>query len=107
MTPTILQIGFAVFALTVIVAIFVIIRKSEVAASARRRMAMMMRAGLKPEIFALLDPRTSSMMEQARRRCRKCPREDYCERWLAGDVEGPNVFCPNAPVFSHLKGAGA
>jgi hypothetical protein len=34
-----------------------------------------------------------------RARCRRCPVEDVCERWLAGELEGDNGFCPNANVF--------
>ena len=41
-------------------------------------------------------------MKEVRDRCRHCASEDYCERWLEGEVQGENQFCPNARVFRLL-----
>jgi hypothetical protein len=35
-------------------------------------------------------------MKEVRQRCRTCSTEDVCERWLAGEEAGENIFCPNA-----------
>lgn len=83
------------------------LRSSMVAASARRMMGMMKRIGLDPRTVAPGNPRTMTIGKQVRRRCRGCPREDLCERWLAGEIEGGNTFCPNAETFRILAGAHA
>ncbi len=40
-----------------------------------------------------------------RSRCERCPVDALCERWLNGEVEGGNDFCPNARTFQRLKAA--
>jgi hypothetical protein len=102
MIPTMPEITFAIVMVAVNVAIFMWFRKSEAAGSARRMMHMITRAGLDRRIVSSNDPRTGAVMKAARSRCRKCPREDLCERWLSGEVEGENVFCPNAGTFRAL-----
>jgi hypothetical protein len=87
----------------VAVAIIVWLRSSQESASARRMRRMMARIGLAPGTATLADPRSMAMRKDARRRCRKCPREDLCERWLAGEVGGSNSFCPNARIFRFLR----
>jgi len=72
--------------------------------SRRRMMQMMQRAGLNPAIVDLDD--TASTIRNIRHQCRKCQSEDLCERWLAGEEEGDNAFCPNAEVFEELKQVG-
>ena len=47
------------------------------------------------------------MLKTAQRRCRRCPREDLCDRWLAGEAPGSNAFCPNAQTFRILAAPGA
>jgi len=110
MDPTLFEamfeINVAIILVTVIVAIFVWLQRNLVAASARRMMGMMTRAGLDPVIAPEGDPGSKAIMKEARRRCRKCMREGLCERWLAGKVEGRNSFCPNARVFRALTGSG-
>ncbi len=77
---------------------------SVAAASARRLMRMIQRIGLDSRTDALGDPQTMTIGIELRRRCRRCPREDLCERWLAGKVARDNTFCPNAETFRILAG---
>jgi hypothetical protein len=99
------QIGVAIIMVGLAVAIIMWIQSSLAAASARRMKSMMARVGLNPEPAMLDDPRTMAIMKDVRRRCRRCPREGLCERWLAGEVEGDNTFCPNAQTFDTLEEA--
>ena len=80
------------------------IRRYKEAGSQRRMKHMMERAGLDPEIATYGDG--EAIIQEVRRRCRRCASESLCERWLAGEDEGPNNFCPNAEVFEFLKRAG-
>jgi hypothetical protein len=91
--------------LGVAVATIAWLRSSQTAASARRMTGMMTRVGLSPGTATLGDPRTMAVMKEARRRCRRCPREGLCARWLAGKVGGDNTFCPNAQTFDILTDA--
>ena len=108
MTPTLFEamfeINVAIVMVAVTVAIFVWFQRSEAAASARRTMGIMTRVGLDPETATLGDPRTKAIMKEVRHRCRRCPREDFCDRWLAGKIEGDNTFCLNAQTFRILAG---
>ncbi len=103
MGPT--QISVAIIMVGVAVAIIVWLQSSQAAASARRMMGMMTRVGLDPGTATRGDPRTMAIRKEARRRCRRCPREDLCDRWLAGKVDGGNTFCPNAQTFRILTEA--
>ena len=69
--------------------------------SERRMSGMMQRSGLSPDMAR--QSGCAPVIGQARRRCRDCQSEDVCERWLAGEVNGSNDFCPNAQVFEQLK----
>ncbi len=100
------QISVTVFMVSVAFAIIVWLLSSQKAASARRMMGMMTRVGLDPGSAAPGDPRAGAVMTEARQRCRKCPREDFCERWLAGEVEGDNTFCRSAEILRGLTEAG-
>lgn len=102
MTSALTQSLIAIFMVAVTVAAFAWFRRSEAAASARRMMGMISRVGLNPG-----DARIRTTMKETRRRCQGCPREDYCERWLACKIEGSTDFCPNAPTFRALQEAGA
>lgn len=104
MNPTMSEIGVAIFMVAVNAAIFVWFQRSLAAASARRTMRMMTRVGLDPGIAAHGDPRATAIIKEARRRCRKCPLEDFCDRWLTGKAEGDNTFCPNAQTFRIAAG---
>ena len=99
-TPT--AISIAIFMVAVSVALLVWFQGSLAATSARRTMSMLTRVGLNPETAPLGDPRTKAIIKEARHRCGRCPREDFCDRWLAGKVEGDNTFCLNAQTFRIL-----
>jgi hypothetical protein len=104
MGPT--QISVAILMVGVAVATVVWLQSSQAAASSRRMRGMMTRIGLNPGLAMLGEPPTIAIMKEARRRCRRCPREGLCDRWLAGKVKGDNTFCPNAQTFDILTDAG-
>ncbi len=101
-----IQISFVIFMLGVAIAIIVWFQSSQAADSARRMIGMMTRVGLDPGTATFGGARIMTTKNEARRRCKRCPREDLCDRWLAGKVEGDNAFCPNAQTFRTLTGAG-
>ena len=68
--------------------------------SERRMLSMIDSLGLDKEIAT--DAKFGTLMGEVRQRCRGCTAEDVCERWLRGDEEGDNAFCPNARVFEIL-----
>ena len=74
--------------------------------STRRMYRMMARVGVYPRRFSSLYEGADLDMQAVRTRCRMCPAEDRCERWLAGKIEGDNGFCPNAKVFDEFLKAG-
>jgi len=100
MNPTLFEIGVAIFMVTVSIALVAWFTRDMAAASARRRMNMLARAGVDPEVARHGD--TEAIMRDVRSRCGKCRSEDLCDRWLAGKVEGDNGFCPNAQIFRRL-----
>ena len=100
MTPTIISV--AILLVAVNVALLVWFEGSEAAASAGRTMGMMKRVGLSPEIASRDDAATRALLKEIRRRCRRCPREDFCNRWLAREVDGDNAFCRNAQRLGML-----
>ncbi len=103
MNPTMFEIIIAISMLAVIIALAVWIRRYMALASVTRMMAMMTRAGLDPAIAAQRrDPRAAAIIKQSWRRCRRCPGEDLCDRWLAGEAAGDNDFCSNARAFRKL-----
>lgn len=69
--------------------------------SERRMRAMLQSVGFDPEIVSIGGIET--ILAEVRQRCRACATEGVCERWLAGDVQGDNDFCPNAKVFTELR----
>jgi hypothetical protein len=102
MNPTLSEISIAIVMVAVSVALLVWILRSMAASSERRMTRMLKRAGLDPEIAKHGDP--EAVIHEIRARCRKCSSEALCERWLAGEEEGNNSFCPNAQVFETLRG---
>jgi Family of unknown function (DUF6455) len=100
MNPTLFEIGVAMFMVAVSVALIVWFSRYLVAASGRRTMHMLTRAGVDPEVAKHGD--TEAIIQDVRRRCIRCRSEDLCDRWLAGKVEGDNNFCPNAQIFRVL-----
>ena len=95
------QILAAITMVGVAFALFISIRRYKVAASERRMIGMLDRVGLDAAIATSRD--TQAIMRVVRQRCGSCSTEAVCERWLAGNEEGDNIFCPNAEVFSALK----
>ncbi len=106
MTPTLFEalfeINVAIVMVAVTIALVIWFQRSAVVASAGRLTEMMKCVGRDPGTIGLGDRRTRFIMNEARSRCRKCPREDVCDRWLAGSVAGGNGFCPNATTFRGL-----
>lgn len=100
MSPTLFEIGVALAMVAVIVSLFVWFRRNLRANSEKRMTRMLMRAGVDPDIVAKGDK--EAIIKDIRSRCRKCPAENLCERWLAGKVEGENTFCPNLRIFDAL-----
>lgn len=100
MNPTLFEIGVAIFMVAVSVALVVWFSRYMAAASGRRMMHMLTRAGVDPEVARHGD--TEAIIQDVRSRCRRCRSEDLCDRWLAGTVEGDNSFCPNAQIFRIL-----
>ena len=101
---TLFEITVALLMVAVSVAMVLWFRQSEASASLRRLMGMTTRLRLNHVIEAGDNPKINAIMKNVRRRCAACPYEGYCERWLAGEVEGPNTFCPNASTFNALAG---
>jgi hypothetical protein len=100
MNPTSFEIGVAIIMVAVSVALVVWFSRYMAAASGRRMMHMLTRAGVDPEVAKHGD--TEAIIQDVRSRCRRCRSEDLCDRWLAGKVEGDNSFCPNAQIFRIL-----
>jgi Family of unknown function (DUF6455) len=102
MTPTMFQINIAIIMVAASVAMVVGFQKYLAVTSFRRMTRMMARIGLEPAVAAGGGPQSAAIMQQMRRRCRRCPSEDLCERWVAGRAAGGNGFCPNARAFGLL-----
>jgi hypothetical protein len=100
MNPTLFEFGVAMFMVAVSVALIVWFSRSMAAASGRRLLHMLTRAGVDLEVAKQDD--TKAIIQDARRRCLRCRSEDLCDRWLAGKVEGGYSFCPNAQIFRTL-----
>lgn len=103
MTPT--TISAAILMMGMGAALLLWLRGDLASGSARRMTGMMTRAGL--EAAAFVDPQSKATLKAAQRRCGKCPGEDLCDRWLAGEVPGGNAFCPNAQTFRNLAAPDA
>ncbi len=102
MTPTIFQITIVIVMVAVTVALLLRFRTYMRAGSSKRMIGMMKRIGLNPEASSLDSLQAKAALRQTFARCRKCPHEDLCERWLAGEVKGANTFCPNALMFDNI-----
>jgi hypothetical protein len=103
MNPTLFQIGVAVVLVAVNVAGIMWFLRHLRASSERRLNRMLKHAGVDNDIISQGD--TEAIINDIRSRCQKCRSEALCDRWLDGDEEGENSFCPNAPVFSSLTGS--
>ncbi len=96
MNPTLFEISLAVVMVAVSVGLIAWFSRYMVAASRRRMMYMLARAGVAPEVAEHCG---TQAMKDAQSRCLRCRSEGLCERWLAGKVESDHSFCPNAQVF--------
>ena len=106
MNTTFIDISIAFLFVAVAAVLIVLFRRKLQFDSARRMYRMMARFGVYPKQFGRDDTDAGLDMKAVRRRCRSCPAEDLCERWLAGEIEGDNGFCPNAKVFDGVLKAG-
>ena len=104
LTQAIAAIAMVGFGLALVVGYRVYLNRN----SERRMLSMVDSLGLDTDIAA--NAELGTIMGEVRQRCRACTAEDVCERWLRGDEEGDNAFCPNARVFEILdkyKGAAS
>ena len=98
------QVVAAIIMIGVVLALVIAYRVYLVRNSERRMLSMLDSLGLDSDIASNDDLKT--VMGEARQRCQSCTSEDVCERWLRGDEEGDNAFCPNARVFEILNKYG-
>ncbi len=109
MNISVFQITTVIFVVGATIALFVMRQKYMAAASERRMLSMLERVGLDPAIASSGEPDTimewliEATMKEVRQRCRACTTVKECERWLAGNKDSDNDFCPNARVFDELK----
>jgi hypothetical protein len=101
MNMTMTQAVAAVSMAGIAVILFYVYRRYLAVNSERRMRAMIESVGLDPAIANGGDIQT--VMKEVRQRCNSCTTEDVCERWLTGEEEGGNEFCPNSKVFETLK----
>lgn len=100
MNESLFQIALATFMVVVSGFLVVWFWRYRAAGSQRRMTRMLARAGVPPEVIGRGD--AQAIIKHVRSRCRACSSEGVCERWLAGEVEGENDFCPNAEIFRSL-----
>ena len=67
--------------------------------SDRRMFRMMLACGIDETTAGNASQLLDIDMRDARRRCRRCPAPETCDRWLNGDTLPGNDFCPNAARF--------
>lgn len=96
-TPS--NIGTAIIFVVIAAALVMWFRSKLAADSLSRMHRMMTKVGLDPDKVESSEAGVGLDMRAVRTRCRRCPAEDVCERWLAGEIEGDNGFCPNAEIF--------
>ncbi len=99
MNMTLSDMGTAILFVVVAAALIVWFRNKLSAASLSRMRRMMVNFGLGPDKVAKFHAGTGVDVQEVRMRCRRCPVEDLCERWLAGEIDGDSGFCPNAKIF--------
>ena len=95
----------AIIMVSVAVGSIVWLHSNMAAVSATRLTRMKKRIGIDSGTDTLSGRLSIIGGKELRRRCRRCPSENLCERWLAGKVEGGNTFCPNAEAFRNLAEA--
>ena len=86
--------------IVVVVGLLVSIRYLRQAIVSNRRMfRMMLTCGIDEATARNPDQLLDVDMQLARRRCRRCPAPEKCDRWLSGEAIPCNDFCPNAARF--------
>jgi len=100
MNPSLFQLTLAIFMVAVSGALVVWFWRYRAAGSQRRMTQMLTLAGVPAKVLRRGD--VEAIIKDVRSRCRACSSEGVCERWLAGEVEGENDFCPNAQIFRSL-----
>lgn len=93
--------GIAIILAAIAVALVAWFFRHKASSSERRMQQMMRHAGLDPETVS--DSDFGTIIEEVRKRCRRCQTEGRCERWLAGKEVGDNSFCPNKEVFEEIR----
>ena len=100
MNPGPLEIYVALAMVAIASVLVVFFMRHMVSTSTRRTEMMLRRVGVDADVASCAEHRPA--MRDARRRCHSCAAEDYCDRWLVGEVGGDDAFCPNARVFHRL-----
>ena len=67
--------------------------------SNRRMFCMMLACGIDENTARHANQLLDIDIQDARRRCRRCPAPEACDRWLRGEAVPGNDFCPNAARF--------
>ncbi len=106
MIETLFETYAAIIMVVLAVGVIVWFKRSELASTVRRMHGMMTRVGLDPGLDEGGDAKATAVMKELRRRCGRCRREDFCDRWLAGEEMGENTFCRNASIFRMLLDGG-
>lgn len=95
------QVIAAITMTVIALAFFLGFRLYLVANSERRLLTMLESIGIDPEIAT--SGETPNIMKEVRQRCRSCPTEAVCEKWLQRNDDDDNSFCPNAKAFEAFK----
>ena len=101
MNESVFQVVAAMAMLGIAAAMIFGFRRYLAVNSERRMRAMLEAVGLDPEIA--MSGEIPTIMREVRQRCRSCAIESVCERWLQGEKNDGNDFCPNARVFDILR----
>lgn len=106
MNVPLFDLGIAVLFVATAAVLVLWFRRKLIHDSMSRMYRMMTKVGVYPKNFSRYDESADLDMKVVRSRCRMCPSEDVCERWLAGEIEGDNGFCPNAKIFDGVVSSG-
>lgn len=94
-------------AVAVIVSVlFILYHWHGIFVSNRRIYRMMLTCGIREDTARFADQLLDIDMDGVRKRCRRCPVPETCERWLNGEAVPSNHFCPNAWHFASVVEAG-
>ena len=98
------QFGIAAILVVVAITLVAVFLRYKDSRSQWRMNSMLRRVGVDPEVIK--SGNQKEIITAIRKRCKQCQTEDICERWLAGDIEGSNSFCPNMKVINSLAVKG-